>query len=106
MNLTELYRQKQQERLEQMIKDRFPGTDYEKLEEVLRNVANAVIEAMKPVMDAFQRFAEGLSSTIKRVFEPIGEFIIKTLKLDSTRSYTEPITDKRQQLHRYKFNKV
>lgn len=106
MNLTELYRQKQQERLEQMIKDRYPGTDYDKFQEALRNLANSVIEAMKPIADALQRFADGFSSTMERVFEPIKEFIVKVLKLDSTRSYVEPITDKRQQLHRYKFNKV
>lgn len=106
MNLTELYRQKQQERLEQMVKDKYPGTDCEKFQEALRNLANSVVEAMKPIMDAIQRFADGVSNTVERVFGPIREFITKTFKLDFTRGYTEPIIDKRQQLHRFKFNKV
>ena len=49
MNLTELYRQKQQERLEQMIKDRYPDAD--KLAEALRTLGNAMMDAFEPIMN-------------------------------------------------------
>lgn len=104
MNLTELYRQKQKERLEQMIKDRY--LDADQLAEAFRKLGNAMMDALEPIMNAVTRAVDVIVDVFKRVFGPIKKSILKVLKSDSMRSYTEPSLDKRQQLHRYKFNRV